>query len=295
MRHVFKCFRVFCVLAVIAWTAPQAHAQQGAADFAELYQSWQQAQDPEQMIAVGEQLLALEPSLATWPLAIERTRAKGRGEVRPGQCLCLASARRACRQPGEGDRHLQAALAILTREADPQSWGKAHNNLGIAYWGRIRGERADNQEKAIAHFEAALTVFSRESAAREWAQLQNNLAVVYLQADPRRARRQPGEGDRALRGGADGLHARGECRSSGRRRRTTSASPIATACRASAPTIARRRSPHLEAALTVLTREAFAHEWAHAQNNLANGLSGSHPRGTRRATRRRRSRISRRR
>ena len=52
------------------------------------------------------------------------------------------------------------------------------NNLGIAYWGRIRGERADNQEEAIAHFEAALTVFTREKDAREWAQLQNNLGIV---------------------------------------------------------------------------------------------------------------------
>jgi hypothetical protein len=82
MRHILTCFRVFCVLAVIAWTAPQVHAQQGAADFAELYQSWQQAQDPEQLIALGEQLIAVEPSLAAWPLAIERTRAKA--EVRFG-------------------------------------------------------------------------------------------------------------------------------------------------------------------------------------------------------------------
>lgn len=70
MRRIFKCLQVFCILAVIAWITPQAHAQQGATDFAELYQSWQQAQDPEQIIALGEQILAVEPALATWPLAI---------------------------------------------------------------------------------------------------------------------------------------------------------------------------------------------------------------------------------
>src|SRR5207244_1419263 len=41
------------------------------------------------------------------------------------------------------------------------------------------GERADNQETAIAHFEAAQTVFSREAAPELWGQLQNNLAIVY--------------------------------------------------------------------------------------------------------------------
>ena len=46
--------------------------------------------------------------------------------------------------------YLQTALTIWTRETDSQNWAMAHNNLGIAYWQRIRGERADNQEMAIA-------------------------------------------------------------------------------------------------------------------------------------------------
>ena len=210
-----------------AWTAPQVHAQQGATDFAELYQSWQQAQDPEQLIALGEQLLAVEPSLATWPLAIERTRAKA--EVRFGLGSAYVSRLRGDRADNQekGIANLQAALAIFTREADPQSWGKAHNNIGIAYWGRIRGERADNQENAIAHFEQALAIFSRESAEREWAQLQNNLAVVYLQ------------------------RIRGE-------RADNQEKTIA----------------HLEAALTVFTREAEPLLWAQAQMNLGNAYRG---------------------
>ena len=63
---------------------------------------------------------------------------------------------------------LDRRLGIWTREADTQDWARLHNNIGIAYWGRIRGERADNQEEAIAHYEAALTVFTRDADAREW-------------------------------------------------------------------------------------------------------------------------------
>jgi hypothetical protein len=100
----------------------------------------------------------------------------------------LTPARRPRRQPREGIANLQAALTVFTRETDPQSWGKAHNNIGIAYWGRIHGERADNQENAIAHFEQALAIFSRESADREWAQLQKQSRRRLFAADQGRGR-----------------------------------------------------------------------------------------------------------
>ena len=269
MRRILNCFQVFCVLAVLAWTAPQAHAQQGAAGFADLYQSWQQAQDPEQLIALGEQLLAAEPSLATWPLAIERAQAKA--EVRFGLGSAYVSRLRGDRADNleKAITNLQAALVVFTRQADPQNWGKAHNNIGIAYWGRIHGERADNQENAIAHFEQALAIFSRESADREWAQLQNNLAVVYLQ----RIR-----GERADNQEKTIAHLEAALTVF-----TREAEPLLWAQaqvnlgsayrgRAQGERADNREKAiaHIEAALTVLTREAFPYEWATAQTNLAN-------------------------
>jgi tetratricopeptide (TPR) repeat protein len=53
------------------------------------------------------------------------------------------------------------------------------NNLGIAYSDRIRGERADNLEQAIAAYERALEVYTRDAFSEQWATTQNNLANAY--------------------------------------------------------------------------------------------------------------------
>ena len=62
-----------------------------------------------------------------------------------------------------------------------RGWLKATllTNLGTAYGGRIRGERADNLERAIAAFEATLAVFTREALPLEWATIQSNLGSAY--------------------------------------------------------------------------------------------------------------------
>jgi len=54
------------------------------------------------------------------------------------------------------------------------------NSLANAFANRIRGERADNLEKAIAAYEAALMVFTREALPREWATTQNSLANAFV-------------------------------------------------------------------------------------------------------------------
>jgi hypothetical protein len=43
------------------------------------------------------------------------------------------------------------------------------NNLGIAYRNRIRGEKAENIELAIASFTAALSVYTRDAFPEYWA------------------------------------------------------------------------------------------------------------------------------
>lgn len=57
------------------------------------------------------------------------------------------------------------------------SWSKT--NLAIAYLDRMRGDVADNQEKAIACLQAALTVFTPVATPQLWAQAQHNLGKVY--------------------------------------------------------------------------------------------------------------------
>ena len=75
--------------------------------------------------------------------------------------------------------HLEAALSVFSRDTHPDQWAQAQNNLAIAYLGRMRGNDADNQEKAIASLEAALGVFTRDATPQQWAQAQHNLGKTY--------------------------------------------------------------------------------------------------------------------
>jgi CHAT domain-containing protein/type II secretory pathway pseudopilin PulG len=52
-------------------------------------------------------------------------------------------------------------------------------NLALAYINRIRGERAENLEQAIALFQHALQVYTREQFPVHWALTVNNLALAY--------------------------------------------------------------------------------------------------------------------
>ena len=53
------------------------------------------------------------------------------------------------------------------------------NNLGNAYRGRIRGERADNLESAIQAYLRSLEVRTRDAFPQDWAMTQNNLGTAY--------------------------------------------------------------------------------------------------------------------
>jgi hypothetical protein len=51
---------------------------------------------------------------------------------------------------------------VLTREHHAERWGMTQNNLGNAYYSRLRGERAQNLEEAITAYQLALQVRTRE-------------------------------------------------------------------------------------------------------------------------------------
>ncbi|WP_445249544.1 CHAT domain-containing protein [Microcoleus sp. OTE_8_concoct_300] len=70
---------------------------------------------------------------------------------------------------------------ILLNNSEPGSekWAGTQNNLAKAYSNRIRGEKAQNIEVAIASYTAALTVLTRDAFPEYWATTQNNLAIAY--------------------------------------------------------------------------------------------------------------------
>jgi CHAT domain-containing protein/tetratricopeptide (TPR) repeat protein len=267
--HILHRALLLLLLAVGQVSAQQADGASKAVEFAGRLQDWRQSQDLDEKIAVGEELVARESELTTWPLSESRERVRAELRFVVGSAYAMRPRGVRADNLESAIGHLKVALGIWTREADTQEWARAHNNLGIAHWARIRGERADNQEEAIAHFEAALTVFTRDADAREWAQLQNNLGIAYWN-------RIRGERD-------DNLEKAIALFEAALTVFTPEVNPalwgqvqnnlgIAYRSRVQGERAENREKAiqHFEAALTVLARNTFPFEWAYTQNNLSN-------------------------
>ncbi|NET83797.1 MAG: CHAT domain-containing protein [Moorea sp. SIO1F2] len=69
-------------------------------------------------------------------------------------------------------------LTVFTREAFPIQWALTKKYIGNAYCDRIKGEKAQNIEHAIACFQQALIV-TFEAFPIEWARTQYNLGIAY--------------------------------------------------------------------------------------------------------------------
>ena len=84
-------------------------------------------------------------------------------------------------------KHLEAALTVLSKDADPYRWAMLQHNLAASYTARKAGTHIENQRNAMAHIEAALQVFTRDAYPNEWAQSQHNLGIAYherIEGDP---------------------------------------------------------------------------------------------------------------
>src|SRR5262249_4607437 len=104
-------------LSVAAQPEDETAEQAKTAEFVGLYARWQQAQDPEEKIKLGERALALEPSVIARELATPRERIKG--ELWFGIAYAYHY-----RSEGSRDDNLEkaitayeAALTVFTREA----------------------------------------------------------------------------------------------------------------------------------------------------------------------------------
>jgi CHAT domain-containing protein/tetratricopeptide (TPR) repeat protein len=79
-------------------------------------------------------------------------------------------------------KNAQELLTILDKSEagtaqiiDPAAFPIAYQNLGVAYHKRIRGDRAENIERAIAAHDMVLTFWTRDTNADRWAAVQHNL------------------------------------------------------------------------------------------------------------------------
>ncbi|MEG4094160.1 CHAT domain-containing protein, partial [Microcoleus sp. Pol8_D1] len=162
----------------------------------------------------------------------------------------------------------EAALQVRTRDAFPQDWAGTQNNLALAYSDRIKGDRGENIERAIAFYEAALEVYTREAFPQDWALTQNNLATAYYS----RIQGDRGENiERAIAFSEAALQVR--TREAFLQYWAQTQNNLANAYYSR---IQGDRGENIEkaivfykAALQVRTREAFPQDWAQTQNNLA--------------------------
>ncbi len=161
------------------------------------------------------------------------------------------------------------AATVFTRQAFPFEWAMTQNNLGAAYFERIRGKKAENLEVAIRCYNAALEVRTRKAFPEQWADTQNNLGLVYL--------------DRLQGEKAENLEVAISCFSSALQECTREAFSEQWADSQNNLGIAYceriwgERAENLEvaircykAALEIRTRKAFPEQWAETKNNLGN-------------------------
>ena len=160
-----------------------------------------------------------------------------------------------------------SALEVYTREAFPVDWAKMQNNLGNAYGSRIRGNRADNLEEAIACHMRNLEVRTKDACPINWATTQNNLGNAFR---------------KRIRGNrADNLEEAIKCYTCALEVRKKEDSPVDWATTyinlgaAYGDRIKGDRADNLEeaiayytCALEVYTREASSVRWAATQDNL---------------------------
>ena len=66
---------------------------------------------------------------------------------------------------------LSMALEVYTKENFPLQWAKTQNNLGNAYRGKIKGDKAENIEMAIASLNMALEVYTKINFPLQWAEI----------------------------------------------------------------------------------------------------------------------------
>jgi len=70
-------------------------------------------------------------------------------------------------------------VVLQNCEVNTEKWAATQNNLGIAYSDRIKGDKADNIEFAIAAYNLALQIYTPQAFPQDWAMTQNNLGNAY--------------------------------------------------------------------------------------------------------------------
>ena len=178
---------------------------------------------------------------------------------------------------GKRANNLEIAITgyqILLNNWEPgsENWATTQNNLALAYTYRIRGEKSENIESAIAYFTAALTIRTPDAFPEDWAATQNNLAIAYSD----RIRGEKAENiELAIASftAALSVYTRDAFPEDWARTQNNLAIAYSNRIRGEKAENIELAIASFTAALTVYTRDAFPEQWAMTQNNLATAYS----------------------
>ncbi|MGG6239680.1 CHAT domain-containing protein [Nodosilinea sp. AN01ver1] len=73
----------------------------------------------------------------------------------------------------------QIVLSVITKTAMPVERSQIMTNLGIVYYWRTQGDKAQNIEVAIALYQEALSIITKTAMPTEWVMVMVNLANAY--------------------------------------------------------------------------------------------------------------------
>ncbi len=148
----------------------------------EIIAAWQgssRAPTPEARAQKIEEALALAVPANPWPF-----REPARDDLLAEMWGQLGNEYRrteGANRPAALERALVAYQEALKHLASKRgaNWARASFGLGNVYLDRVRGERSDNIEQAIAALNAAAEVMTKVAAASHWGSIQINLSRAY--------------------------------------------------------------------------------------------------------------------
>ncbi|MDX2205057.1 MAG: CHAT domain-containing protein [Hyphomicrobiaceae bacterium] len=161
-----------------AWSQAGSSKEQALA----IISAWQgssRAPTPEARAQKIEEALALAVAANPWPL-----REPGRDKLLGQMWGQLGNEYRrieGANRPEALERALKAYQQALGHTAAErgQDWARVQFGLAMVHLDRVRGDRAQNIEAAIAALNATAEVMTREAAASYWASISINLSKAY--------------------------------------------------------------------------------------------------------------------
>jgi len=77
-------------------------------------------------------------------------------------------------------RHLEAALAVISREDSPIMWATVHRELGAAYGNRVLAGRPEARSPCVRHYEKALQALAAIDFPKDRARVLRDLGAALL-------------------------------------------------------------------------------------------------------------------